>query len=417
MKISVSVEHASRNCGLWIKVCFCVLGLGTCSLGSALAQPVEVVGSPTTLTGTSERIISYRHQEHAWQTADGAWHLIINRGALSRGASLVLHSSFDGGATWRAMASFAGSDRTSTCDGQLYGTQLLVVFPDTADDIRLADLSYDAGSRQWSFQGTQIVAKSALVKFLNPAISKDARGRLWCAYVRQNPWTSSIEIRLSYQPVGSTGWYDSSLTFGPVGSGGVKRSARPVQLADGMGMVYSVDASIYWAKRLNDWSEDSAWALATIFTGQPDADPYASHFSVATDAFGNVHLATVDAGRVVYARLVGGELAWRPAVELSGFAGVNYVQTSLCGGNLVVVGNTSDQTLRLYQSSDGGGTFAYGAHLTHVSAPQGSNVSYDLPRLEVPGRSTSPLPVFQQYQEGTTEKLLFFAAPVFGAQN
>ncbi|MFO0898532.1 MAG: hypothetical protein U0836_14010 [Pirellulales bacterium] len=394
-----------------------MIGLGAGPGGVARSQPVEILGSPTALTSTSDRIISYRHQEHSWQTADGALHIIINCGAQSRGASLVLYSSFDGGTTWQAMTSFAGSDRTSTCDGELVGGQLLVVYPDNSDDLRLADLSYNAGTRQWSFNGTQFVAKSALVKYLNPALTKDARGRTWCAYVLQNPRTSSVEIRLSYQPAGATSWSDTRLTFGVVGSGGVKRSARPVQLLDGVGMAYSVDASIYWAKRLDEWSEDSAWAVSTIFTGQPDADPYASHFSVATDAFGNVHLAAVDAGRVVYARLLRGELAWRPAVELTGFAGANYVQTSLCSGNLVVIGNTSDQTLRLYQSSDAGGTFAYTGHLSHAPAPAGSNISYDLPRLEAPGLSSSPLPVFQQYQQGTTEKLLFFSAPVLAAQN
>lgn len=417
MKISGSAEHAPRKRGLWVEACLCLLGLGTTGVAVARSQPVEIVGSPTTLSSTSDRIISYRHQEHSWQTADGAWHLVINRGALSRGASLVLYSSYDSGATWQATASLAGSDRTSTCDGLLLGTQLLLVYPDTADDIRLAALSYDAGARRWSLYGTELVAGSALVNFLNPALTMDARGRLWCAYVLQNPRTSNVAIRLSCKLTGTTSWTDTRLTFGVVGSDGIKRSARPVLLADGVGMVYSVDASIYWAKRLDDWSEDSSWALSTIFSGQPDADPYASHFSVVTDAFGNVHLAAVDAGRVVYARLLRGELAWRPALELTGFSGANYVQTSLCNGNLVVIGNTSDQTLQLYQSSDAGGTFALTAHLTHAPAPQGGNVSYNLPRVEAPGRSTSPLPVFQQYQQGTTEKLLLFSAPVLAAQN
>ena len=70
---------------------------------AALAQTQTVRAGSTDLYSSSERMISYRHQEHMWQTADGALHLVINRGTLTPAPGLALYCSFDGGSTWLLM--------------------------------------------------------------------------------------------------------------------------------------------------------------------------------------------------------------------------------------------------------------------------------------------------------------------------
>src|ERR1700750_2260659 len=61
-----------------------------CFAAVARAEPVAVLAQPTDLTSSSELMISYRHQEHMWQTPDGALHLVVNRGTLRPNPGLVL---------------------------------------------------------------------------------------------------------------------------------------------------------------------------------------------------------------------------------------------------------------------------------------------------------------------------------------
>jgi len=62
------------------------------------AGPIAIKATTTNLASSNERMISYRHQQHLVQTADGALHLLLNRGTLSPGPGLSLFSSFDGAA-------------------------------------------------------------------------------------------------------------------------------------------------------------------------------------------------------------------------------------------------------------------------------------------------------------------------------
>src|SRR3546814_3970307 len=87
---------------------------------------VVLDGTPTTLQSNTERMISLRHQEHMWETSDGATHVIVNRGELTASDSLQLYSTFDQGLTWVAGPHLADSDRYSTSDGYLVGDVLYV---------------------------------------------------------------------------------------------------------------------------------------------------------------------------------------------------------------------------------------------------------------------------------------------------
>ena len=88
--------------------------------GAAMAQAQQIQGQPTTLASTADRMISYRCQNHMWQTADGATHAIINRGPGLAGQSLALFSTFDGGATWiNSGVSLPRSNGSSTSSSSL----------------------------------------------------------------------------------------------------------------------------------------------------------------------------------------------------------------------------------------------------------------------------------------------------------
>jgi hypothetical protein len=59
-----------------------------------------------------------------------------------------------------------------------------------------------------------------------------------------------------------------------------------------------------------------------------------------------------------------------------------------------------------------GKTFSVTHVLRHEPPPAGSSLDYTNPRVESPGRATSPLPVFQQFVDGQIQRLMFFQVPV-----
>ncbi len=406
MRLSSSFNSARNAYVLTAIVSFCALL--SIPLRETPGQLIEVAGSATGLTSTADRMISYQHQRHLWQTDDDAVHVLLNRGALSLGAPMALYTTFDGGNNWTSTSALPSGNQYTTSDGILTGSTLTVVYSDLFSNIRIVALGYDSATKHWSRSSTELVASDPLRKLVNPTFAYDSSSRIWCTYVRYTPRPYSVSIRLSYKQIGSPAWTDTNLNFGDVGIEGIRRSARLVRLPAGVGMIFTVEDTLFWAWRLNEWPENAPWNVSTIFVGQKDIDPYSSHFSLADDGLGNLHLATVDGGRVLYSRLFSGDVDWQPIVELAGFENTNYVQTSLSNGNVLVLGSNNNST-KAYRSIDGGSTFYYSYLLSHQSPPADGSISYDLPRLTAPETASERIPVLQQFRQSDAQSLLFFS--------
>lgn len=381
-----------------------------CLALSAQAAPAVIASSTTTLWGTADRMISYRQQDHMWHTSDGATHVLINRGARAYGRSLSLNSSFDGGSTWTsAVATFPFTGTTTTSDGYIVNDDLHIAYSGQAGDIRYAHLHYDSADGSWTVLSTQIVYASAGEVALTPALAADALGRIWLAFTSQNTATSNYSIKMVRKDLGAQTWVDTGFTFGEVDNLSNERSARPIATPTGMGLVYTVHQNTFWAKRNNGWSVDQPWARKFVYANKvDDKDPYGSHYSVVADAAGNLHMAMVDGGKLIYAKFDADTQAWATRT-LTRDIKATYVQALVALGNIVLITNNLTR-LRVYQSSDGGTTFSNTHALTH---PAGSaTVSYDNPRVEAPAIASSPFPVLQQYVNGSQQRLLFFAVPV-----
>jgi hypothetical protein len=354
-------------------------------------------------------MISYRMQNHMWQTADGATHAIINRGAGRQGESLAMYSSFDGGATWvDSGVRLPGSNGSSTSDGYLDGDTLFMTYDVGTGVIRAASLQYDPATKTWALGGTETVFEATIAAALTPAIAADAQGRRWLAFTHQDKVTGNFSIKMMRQVPGSP-WVDTGFVFGPVDSLSNERSGRPVRTSRGVGMVFQVKADTYWAERNDQWALDAAWPRASIYTKTtPSKDPYGTHFSLVADAAYNMHLASVDGGKVVYSRYLVADRAWATRVLTENIK-ASYLQTTMVDAQLMIVTN-SYTNLSVYQSSDGGETFARTHALTHPVPVDG--VDYTRPRVETPAHATSPVPVLQQYQDGRQQRAMFFAVPV-----
>lgn len=376
---------------------------------AASAAPMLVPSTPTAIVGTGddERMISYRHQNHMWQTPDGAVHALVNVGSQPSGAALRMYSSPDGGVTWVPGLEIAGTDGVSTSDGLLAGSRLYVTYGTSDGGIALAALDYDATAGSWQVSATETVFSSPTVHAENASVARDANGRFWVAFTTFDRDSGNFAIRLWCRSGGT--WADTGLTFGtpdPVN----ERSARPVAVRGGMGMVYSLHGTLYWATRQNGDPETQAWTQQPIYTNVgSDKDPYGSHFSVAVDGQGNVHVALVDASQLKYARMLAGRQVWR-TTTISGPVQVAYMQMLVAGSRLMIVSNTKT-LLAVFQSADTGVTWTQTHLLTH---PVG-DADYGNPRNEAPGNVTQgTVPVLQQYRtlDGSAQGAISFGVPL-----
>ena len=120
-------------------------------------------------------------------------------------------------------------------------------------------------------------------------------------------------------------------------------------------------------------------------------------------------MTSVDGGKVVYSRYLVSNRQWVTRV-LTDNIKASYVQTTLSGGNVLLISNAYTY-LSVFQSADNGSTFALTHTLVHPAPADGEN--YNRPRLESPAVVASgAVPVLQQYVKGRRQRALFFAVPV-----
>lgn len=390
------------------------VALAGCLALACLLMPawaVDLTPTATSLSSTADRMISYRFQERMWQTADGRYHLVINRGALSPPGSLVMYSSGDGGLTWTQQFVIGDTNGTSTCDGYLSGNQLALSFSTSAGAIAFGTWRYDPATQAWSRRRVDTVYADPAQLAFNPAVAADATGALWLAYVTQDRSTSVAAIRLAQRPASSQAWADTGLLFGDVDDQGIQRSARPWPIPGGMGLLYTVREKIFWATRSDGAQPSTPWTTSTLFVAEPpfDPDPYGGHFSLVHDAANNLHMVTPDKGKALYFRFDFAAQQWQPPRTVNGANGVGYVQMARVDGTLVMIANSATRG-EVFQSTDQGLNWTRPYSLTHP-APSGT-IAYSPPRLEMAGTSSGgPAPVLQLFTDGKLFRLMQFSVP------
>ena len=379
---------------------------------ASAAGPPSVQATLTDLTGNSERIISYRHQEHLWQTSNGAYHLILNRGTLPPAPGLALYSSYDGGSSWVLARSFADTNDNSTSDGVLNGDDLSLVYQTSSGNVIFEKLHYDGSMRTWTVLNSETAYASSQFEAINPALDTDGRGTVWCAFDARDRVTNDVNIRMFSRTGGGSTWTDTGLIFGPTDHRSIERSARPLAMSGGMGMIFTVRETMYWATRTDTLPDNSAWTISTLFVGTPafrTVDPYASHFSAVVDAQNNVHVVTIDNYDVFYFKRSAGSGSWTTQVQLDDDKKAAYLQGAFANGKLTAGWSVQRGRASIVQSSDSGATFQTVAYL--VLPPDAPGVSYGTARVEMPTRTNGPIVMLQQYEDNGVQRLMLFKVP------
>jgi hypothetical protein len=403
------------------------MNLKTAAIALGLSLPafagsdgvVRIPGSVTSIVGNATRMVSYRDQNHSWQTRDGAMHLLVNLGDSSAGAGLALYSSFDNGASWNQIITLADTDQNSTDDGVLTRSPtretLQLVYGTSHGAIKYAIIAYDSTLQTWSVVDIQSAYSASGIIASNPAFAADTAGNLWCAFTEENSSTLEYQQELIYQAAGSRVWVDTGLIFGQVDNSS-QHSARPVPYAGGIGVLYQDETTLYWAYRLNSVAFNEPWLSSTLYVGLPTAveDPYDTHYSVVADADNNLYLAFVgepaaelDLNFTVFSS---GANSWGPMQTLeSSINDTGYPQVSIVDDKtlLLMVNHSTD--VEVLQSTNFGVSFRETQMLTHP--PGNKDASYRHPRVEAPRHATSPIPVWQQFVAEKEDRLLFFQVP------
>jgi hypothetical protein len=388
---------------------------------AAHAAPVtQIPATFTSMTSSATRMVSYRDQNHSRQTSDGAVHLVINLGASPSGDGLALYSSFNNGATWTQMFVLPKTDGASTDDGVLTNTptgatlQLMYGTSPNIGSIVYATATYNSATQSWTLNSTQTAYSAKGIVASNPAFASDSAGNLWCGFTAETSATLEYQEDMIYLAAGAQQWANTGLIFGQADNT-TQHSARPVAYAGGIGVVYQDEITLYWAYRLNSFAFNTPWVTTTMYVGLPpvSADPYDTHYSVVADSEDNLYLAFIAApADLTFTIFSSSANAWGAMQTLeTSTNSPGYPQVSIAGGNLLLMANYMN-SVEVLQSTNSGVSFTETQMLTHPAVVSGSGINYNKPRVEVPRYSTSPVPVWQQYVDGTTDQLMFFQVPV-----
>jgi hypothetical protein len=334
------VNGLFRLAGVGAAILLSSLFASSAGAQSCGAPPCSFEGVSTPMTSTADREISFRNEQHSWQTPDGLTHFLINIGSGAQQGLQIWSLYIDSSKVdhWVAGPFIPDSGQTSTGDGRLLvnnsAVSLAVVYstyvtgsnnqPLDGGNIAYMLLDYTpqqgaaAGTTTgWLLDGT-VNNSSALRSVYTPAsgfyainptlaIDTTSASTMWVSYSLSQcqvspsavcPPTSSIKLSYLGKVSGnSPKWLDSGLSFGATDGNFdyVERSSRLIATANAVGMIYQVHQSYFWTYRVNGSLPTSPWSAPQPFfssapspnsnnPGTPyDFNPYASHYSALSD--------------------------------------------------------------------------------------------------------------------------------------
>jgi hypothetical protein len=344
-----------------------VLGLGLGYPRAVAASFVAESDVPTGIFGEDEWFVSLRYMRHLWIAPDGMQVAVVQQG---EDGGLGVYASADDGHSWSWSEDLPSSaqmvsDGTMLADGSvLVVTSIIGTVPIV--DVELLRLDYDASSQRWSLDPaspTTVYDSDAMLKGTRGTIAVDSNGVLWSAFRLQNTGSGEVTLRLFSSTDDGASWQDSANVFGTANTW-AEKNARVIATGTSIAVVYQdVQGPARTPVRSKGWAlRDDAAPLADPMVGELIADmgttvgdPFGSHWSVATDSQGNLHMSYQD-DRIRYARFDAATATWSRPMALGTGSGVY---------NTITV--TADDDLYLFTRFLGNGNLWA---LTHRAATQ-----------------------------------------------
>ncbi|MES9991882.1 MAG: hypothetical protein ABW098_08005 [Candidatus Thiodiazotropha sp.] len=360
----------------------------------------------TNITGSAERMISYRHQERFIITNDGSRHLLVNLGnrdSESKGA-LALMQKIPGNTNWDEVIDFECTNETSTADMFLENDQLHIVYT-CEKQVWYASLNYDSVNTLWWDLKKRRIFRSFKQTPSAPTIAMGNNQTLHvvCTLTSLNKFVQLTGFSSS-DPL--LNW-DTTSSWGTTNKRRAK-AGRLLSLDSNVGLIYtdvSADSNANYNSTLNftRMSDDGSWSSPVILetTAASFHDPYGSHYSTSVDDQGNIHLIWPVEKRLKYYRYNHSSADWSSTFILEFPHNSVYGQVALhADGRIFLVYNIAKQ-MHVVESSDHGLNFMHTDFLVHSN----ENPLYDWaqPRVETPALFHDTLEVLQQLSRLPTE--------------
>ena len=284
----------------------------------------------TGILSHADNFVTSRNMRHVWVTSDNILATIVQK-AGHEGLGLTLYSSTNGGKNW-APGMEISDDFRLISDGIIDAdNHLLVVYSSFLDgeenraEVWFCRLAYDAVLKTWSLDHASNVFISPDVSYGSRAtIAMDQNGVLWCAFRVEAMVSQVWYIKVYYSTDDGYSWHDCGEEFGTRNSSSQK-TPKVIAFDSKIGLVYH-DVEINgpeelrsknWAYRDDSQTVDSPWHRQRIAHMESSVDIFGTHWSVAPDSLGNVHLAYQDAG-INYVKYFAGPEQWgRPFKALN----------------------------------------------------------------------------------------------------
>lgn len=425
------------NASTWLRTALSCLP-AVASLWGSIAHAGEVTtayASPIPISGNSSFMVSHRDQRQSWQTADGAIHILVNVGTIASGASgssLAMYSSFDGGATWNLMFTLADTHGSPTSDGFLTtpatndSSQVLDFVYSSAQtgtanaDVVFATATYEPLTQSWIAPQPpypQTIAASATLAGLEPTLTADALGNLWCSFTSTPatpgapPAGTSSQIQLLYLPAAAADWQSVDVDFSYAGAHQrVQQAPRLLTIAGAVAVLYQSGTSLFWStlptgSAITDWSPVSL--VTDKLTVRQGSSTDTGYSAVATPSGETVLLAFTEKTTVAYTLYDAAANTWSSPRNVAPPTTLAiYVKTSVVNGSLwMAISDGTKGTLLVYESANDE-TFT---QVEQILSTYSSPGAFDNPRIEAPAYAFAPVPVWQQFadEQNATQGLLY----------
>jgi hypothetical protein len=387
---------------------------------------VGAIGSLTTVTASAAIIhsdvasgivsdadvfVSLRYMRHLWITPDGVQVAVVQQGTYG---GLGLYKSFDDGLTWAWEQDLPSSD-DDVSDGIMLddGSLLLVtsiVGAGPSADVEFLRLDYDVGVQSWFLDPltpATVYDSTGTSKATRGSIAIDSNGVLWSTFRLQSTGTGHVRLRLFYSADDGLTWQDSGNIFGTANAWGEK-DAKVIATGFGIGVVFqditgpaaNPTRAKRWAYRLDTASLPAVMPSSLVATMTAvDGDPYGSHWTLAADSLGNVHMSYQD-GTVKYQRLNVGPQTWSAPLSLGNYTG-SYNSITVAGNDDVYVFARLNGGGNMWAKQRVAATQTWGAWTQVSAAPHAG-----LLRMCTPERVDDQLPLLYQVNASAPFQLL-----------
>ncbi|WP_292949873.1 MULTISPECIES: hypothetical protein [unclassified Neptuniibacter] len=386
---------------------------------TATAHAASIIEGLTTITGTAERMISYRHQERFVFTDDGSQHLLVNLGNRDseNQAALALMVKESGDLGWKETIDLECSDHESTADLLIHDNYLHIVHS-CGKELWYSRLTYDPHLFTWWNLKKRRIFKSFTQTPSAPTLAVDNDQTFHVAFTLTGR-TNKVQLTglSSEKPLRS--WDDAGV-WGSKNRRPAK-AGRLLNLDTGIALIYTdVSSGDDSQSTLNFTRATSGgnWTVPVVLEATPAGfhDPYGSHYSASVDEQGNIHLIWPVDKHLKYYRYDATTEQWNSSFVLENPHNAVYSQVSLhTDGRVFLIFNIGEQ-LQVIESDDYGLTYTSTVILIHPLLGEGYD--WAQPRVETPAIFSDRLPVLQQLSTvptaelGSVERLyLFSVAP------